>query len=1159
MRSVTLFALLSVWALSASAQVSVCSVTWSNASGGLWNDGANWDTGTVPTDTDDACITLDGTYTVTNTTGAGIDVNSLTVGASSGTQTLQSSRGIGIAVDSEIGTTGVLQWSRGFLSGGATLTNRGLTILDGSPGALARGVIEAGSEFVNAGTMVWESGVHYLYDEGAMTNAGTLTVSYPGDPESLPVLDEFGTDSALRLFTNTGTIDVQSGTLFVRADSRHDNATLTVAAGATLHLDRGLQTFVGTSSGTATGDLLLSTDAVGEADGAWDFDGAGLQWQRGFVRGGQVLTNSGVVELNGAPGALARGVIEAGSEFVNDGTVVWESGIHYVYDDGAIVNNGTLTVDSATEPVLDEFGSDTGLLLFTNTGTIDVQSGTLSVRADSRHDGATLTVAAGATLHLDRGLQTFAGTTSGTATGDLLLSTDAMGEAGGTWDFDGTGLQWQRGYVRGGQTLTNAGAVVLNGAPGALARGVTGAASEFANAGTVVWESGIHYLDNEGAASNSGAWTIDLEAGETSARFDAFGSDVNGTRRFTNTGAVVVAEGSRFDVNVPFDHQTGGVIGGGGTLDLAGSAFAHLGDTAPGTATEAGTLAWTGEPWAPPAGATLSVAIGGTTVGTDYDQLAVADAATLDGTLDVSIAPSQVLSVGEAFTVLTASSVSGAFDAVTAPPGYQVSVAVGATDVVVTVDAIGVVTTLTGGEGWRMLAPAFPGQMYSDVVGPLWTQGFPDADAENGVSNLYLYNEGVVGDLNQGYQAPGSQLDAFPLGTGAFIFVYSDDDYDGTPEGFPKPLVQSGTPASGPFSFPVDYTDTGSMGDDGWNLLGNPYVGSLDWKDAAWTRTGVTQAVYVYDPVDGYKSHNTITGSLDDGLIAPAQGFWVQATATPTLTAPASAETTGATFYGREASPEVVELQVRDAAGRRATAHVLFADGGAEDFDPFDAVELAPLAGDAVALFTGRLTDGTLLDIQTLAPLTGGVEIPVGVSAWAGGEPAGGEMVLTWPQTLADTRAVLRDRETGAEVDLATNTEYAFTLSASATRSARRPPERPMAPSALVEDASRFALVIGQNAVGTDVMPTWETTLAPPAPNPTSSSAQIGYTLVADGRARLSVYDALGREVAVLVDDHRVAGPHQALLDSERLAPGVYVVRLTTGSEALIRQLTVVR
>ena len=74
-------------------------------------------------------------------------------------------------------------------------------------------------------------------------------------------------------------------------------------------------------------------------------------------------------------------------------------------------------------------------------------------------------------------------------------------------------------------------------------------------------------------------------------------------------------------------------------------------------------------------------------------------------------------------------------------------------------------------------------------------------------------------------------------------------------------------------------------------------------------------------------------------------------------------------------------------------------------------------------------------------------------------------------------------------------------------------------------------------------------------------------TLALDGpaRVRLAVYDALGREVAVLLDGPLGAGTHAAPFDGSALPAGVYVARavLTPASGAaarsLMRPITVAR
>ena len=78
------------------------------------------------------------------------------------------------------------------------------------------------------------------------------------------------------------------------------------------------------------------------------------------------------------------------------------------------------------------------------------------------------------------------------------------------------------------------------------------------------------------------------------------------------------------------------------------------------------------------------------------------------------------------------------------------------------------------------------------------------------------------------------------------------------------------------------------------------------------------------------------------------------------------------------------------------------------------------------------------------------------------------------------------------------------------------------------------------------------------APNPTAGTARVAFSVAEAGRVRVAVYDVLGREVAVLADGARPAGPGEARLDAP-LAPGVYVVRVETASGAAAVPVTVVR
>jgi hypothetical protein len=77
--------------------------------------------------------------------------------------------------------------------------------------------------------------------------------------------------------------------------------------------------------------------------------------------------------------------------------------------------------------------------------------------------------------------------------------------------------------------------------------------------------------------------------------------------------------------------------------------------------------------------------------------------------------------------------------------------------------------------------------------------------------------------------------------------------------------------------------------------------------------------------------------------------------------------------------------------------------------------------------------------------------------------------------------------------------------------------------------------------------------------NPVVGATAVRFTLPEAAAARLALYDVTGREVAVLAAGARAAGEATATLDAARLAPGVYVLRLTAGAASAARLVTVAR
>ncbi|PAP75965.1 hypothetical protein BSZ37_05680 [Rubrivirga marina] len=78
-------------------------------------------------------------------------------------------------------------------------------------------------------------------------------------------------------------------------------------------------------------------------------------------------------------------------------------------------------------------------------------------------------------------------------------------------------------------------------------------------------------------------------------------------------------------------------------------------------------------------------------------------------------------------------------------------------------------------------------------------------------------------------------------------------------------------------------------------------------------------------------------------------------------------------------------------------------------------------------------------------------------------------------------------------------------------------------------------------------------------PNPFRSRTTLRYALPEEASVRLTVYDALGRRVAVVVDEAQPAGWHEVSFDAGGLAAGVYVCHLEAGAFAQSQRMSIVR
>ncbi len=78
-------------------------------------------------------------------------------------------------------------------------------------------------------------------------------------------------------------------------------------------------------------------------------------------------------------------------------------------------------------------------------------------------------------------------------------------------------------------------------------------------------------------------------------------------------------------------------------------------------------------------------------------------------------------------------------------------------------------------------------------------------------------------------------------------------------------------------------------------------------------------------------------------------------------------------------------------------------------------------------------------------------------------------------------------------------------------------------------------------------------------PNPFNPGTTISFTIPASGLTTLKVYDAIGREVATLVNDVKEAGYHSAVFNGEKLSSGIYFARLQNNGRQIMKKMLLLK
>jgi hypothetical protein len=196
------------------------------------------------------------------------------------------------------------------------------------------------------------------------------------------------------------------------------------------------------------------------------------------------------------------------------------------------------------------------------------------------------------------------------------------------------------------------------------------------------------------------------------------------------------------------------------------------------------------------------------------------------------------------------------------------------------------------------------GPIVQDQTLNLWNAASPYNNAtfaaNTRIGNLYLYNP-----ITNNWYKPSSSTDNLSSGAGVQVWFGTNSFF-----GQRNYWQAVGNPIVGDYNLPL-------TNQAGFHLLSNPYPSTIDWDSPNWTKSGVANAIYIYDWVNQrYRTYvNGIGTNGGNRYLPTAQGFFVNATTTsPVLTTTENIKVTNQVALQRAESTVngIIRIQIID-------------------------------------------------------------------------------------------------------------------------------------------------------------------------------------------------------------------------------------------------------
>ncbi|HQQ95376.1 MAG TPA: PKD domain-containing protein, partial [Bacteroidia bacterium] len=259
----------------------------------------------------------------------------------------------------------------------------------------------------------------------------------------------------------------------------------------------------------------------------------------------------------------------------------------------------------------------------------------------------------------------------------------------------------------------------------------------------------------------------------------------------------------------------------------------------------------------------------------------------------------------------------------------------------------------------------------------------PDGSA-GGFLSIYTYNEAVSGSIDNplAYVPLSGITDPIVFGKGYWVYMgngqFTTNDIS---------LDVTGSLRKNNQSIPLSYNNFGSVADDGWNLIHNPYPSAISWTSLRGLTANLDNAIYVYNAdlnsgaggyasfVNGVSSPAPGAGGIDDN-IPMGQGFYVHSTGATVLNASESNKVSAnpvflksTQLHSSASGPPLLRLQLKDTSFRDE-AVIYMQAGSSTSFEAnFDSYKLP--GTDPTAPYLALKNASRLFQIKAVPPVNG--------------------------------------------------------------------------------------------------------------------------------------------------------------------------------------------